>query len=1511
MPLTFDELNALLTPTKGTLRVTASQLGAGPGADLLVNWFTDGILSLASAHAKADSGAGTVTVTGTVAAGTFLGIGHATLSSGVFTLAPDGSLAARLAIAVGDAGWGLSASFPVLAKSVCDSLSYAHPVFTLDSADTQPLPAGVRTEFGFSGDDPGAGNLLPGLSFTAPVSPASSLASKITGLVASPLNLAGPIRVYSPPAASGSGSATALYPEFLLAPAAGTAPHPVVVGGQRFTSTAQLACLLTAAATTGTGGSAGTAAPATVNPVLALQATWTGTGSLPPITLRGVVTGAAADTLVLDTGAAPLTPIGTGEMPALLAGTDVSGLLTPGHDFPVFRDLILHRVSLTLGLGPPSLREIAALLVLAAATGAPDPVWSIPGGLLAMHQLAFDVQVARGADGALHPTAAVTGSATMGPGPAVTLTATVSLPGLTVTAQLDAAAPADLTALVKNQLGIALPLPAITSADVTATGDVAAATWTVDTQVAETWTLLGTPPGGVSLQDIALHLAGGSGKPATGSLTASLEVGGVSLAADAGYSAADGWTVHAGLAAGAQADLAAVLTALLSAAGLPVTATLPSVTVTTLTAGYQETKRELSVDAAFGATGATLLQQLAQVLGLAGVPALGVSEIAGSLTGTASGTAVTLHLTATDWAIPLGPATLTVSGVTLDVTHTPAGGTAAVPAGTAPADGTNPAAVAATGTGGTPPPPAPAPASTTATVTGTLALAGASATVTATLPGALSITGAFPAVGLAQLISTLSGNTLSLPAALDVTLPASTVDLTENAGVFQLAWHTATSPLGEMVLEVQRLPQAGWGVAAGFALPAGWKLSNLSPALSTLDGLTFTSAALVLASFADPAFAFTDLSLPALSGGVVEGLTFGCALALSGTLAGAGAMLGRSSVDVTAMIGPAPAAIKLTAALSGTVAIPPTTNLLLGDLALSITPAPLSVGLSGALTIPVGSQALVATGRFTVTETAADFALDVTGSALSLAAPMGFRGVVLDEIGVVAGITFEPPGLNLGLAGAFHLTTQPAGADRFAFAFTVEGEAVTPTLLSGHLDQLDLPTLFGACMLPTAVLPSALTQISFSDLTLYWCDTEQPLPDGSIAQPGFGLSGSMLAFGWNAKVKLLLNFGSGVHGEASCDPVSLAGGAFTLTGTGTTGGPHVLVDTTASPYLSVSLNAKLLDIIGENVQGTLSSTGLTFTLANNLGVLDTALAITAAPTGASLASGVSFPLDVMAGPLDIPGSGLTLGSIHVQAGFSGSITISISTAGFHATIDGGFIWQGQHWQLATVTVTETPAGVAGIAQAIAQAVQAQAQTLFGELLSDSSRYFTLVSGGLVSGASDAGTLATSVYHLTAQQTEALFQNLHLKVSETVHTDVSTGHVDTAPHTDAASQHADTLPVHTDTPGAHTDLPAGHVDVPGIHTDAPGIHGDVTAHLDSSAFFGLHTDTPTGPHTDQALTPHGDSGTPHGDTGTPHSDFAPHIDQIAIPHGDGSTPHIDLAPHADTTPHADTSEHIDT
>lgn len=1519
MPLTFTELDTLLTPTEGSLQITAGQLGAGPVADLLANWFTSGVLSVATAQATADPGAGTVTVTGTVAAGTFLGIGQATLTSGVFTLAGDGSLAARLAIAVGDAGWGLSAGFPVLAHTVCDSFSYAGPAFTLDSTDTQPLPAEVRTELGFPADDPGAGQLLPGLAFTASVTPASSLASKITNLIATPMELTGPIRVYSSPAASasGSGTAPAQYPEFLLAPAAGTAPPPVVVDNQDFTVTAQLACLLTATASNGTSAGGGTAAPVTVNPLLALQVAWTGTGSLPPITLRGTLTGAAADTLVFDTGAAPLTPIGTAELPALLAGTDVSGLLTPGHDFPVFAGLVLHGVSLTLGLGPPSLHEIAALLALGAATGEADPVWPVLGGLLSIHQLVFDIDVARGSDGALHPTAAVNGSATMGQTPAITLTAVISLPGLTLTAKLDETAPADLTALLKDQLGITLPLPTITSADVTVTGDVAAASWTVDTQVNETWAVLGTPPGGVSLQDIALHLAGASGQPVTGSLTAGLELGGVPLAADADYSTTDGWTVYAGLATGAQADLAAVLTTLLAAAGLSVTAPLPSVTLATLSVGYQERKQELSVAAAFSDTGATLLQQLGQDMGLPALPAIGLSAIDGSLTETTSGTAITLNLTATDWQIPLGPATLVVSGVALGITHTPAGQTASAGAtaaggtvssaeGAAPAAGPNPAAVATTGTGDT----APAPASTTATITGTLALAGVSATVNATLPGALTITGSFPAVGLGGLIAALSGNTLTLPSALTaITLPASTLELTEDAGDFQLTWQTAASPLGQMVLQVQRQPQAGWGVVAGFALPAGWKLSSLSSALSGLDGLSFDSAGLVLSSFADPSFAFSGLSLPAFSNGVVEGLTFGSALELSGALAGAGSMLGKSSVDVTAVIGADPSTIKLTAALAGTVAIPPTTNLLLGDLALTITPDPLGVSLSGALTIPVGSQTLVATGRFSVTETAADFALDVTGSALSLAAPMGFRGVVLDEIGVVAGITFEPPGLNLGLAGAFHLGTEPAGSDRFAFAFTVEGEAVTPTLLSGHLDQLDLPTLFGACMLPTAVLPSVLNQVSFSNLTIYWCDTEQPLPDGSTAQPGFGLSGSMLAFGWNAAVNLLMNFGSGVHGEASCDPVNLASGAFTLTGTGTTGGPHMLVDTTASPYLSVSLNAKLLDIIGENVQGTLSSSGLTFSLANHLGVLDAELAITASPSGGSLASGVNFALDVMAGPLNISGTNLTLGTIHVQAAFSGSITINISAAGFHATIDGGFIWQGQHWQLATVTVTETPADVAHIGEAIAQAVQQQAETLFGELLSDSQRYFGLVAAGIVSGASDPSTLAVSAYHLSSADAAALFHNVNLKTSSTVHTDVSTGHLDTAPHGDAASAHVDTAAVHADTPSTHVDVASRHADVPATHVDTT-THVDAEAHADAS-FFGHHGDThipphgDTSPHVDQTTTPHADTGTPHGDTNTAH------IDQVTIPHGDTSTPHVDAAPHTDSTPHADDSVHIDT
>jgi hypothetical protein len=1444
VPLTFDDLVGLLTPASGSVTLTPGGFGAGPVAELLRTWFAAGPVTVTGAAVQADPARHRVTLTGALPVGSFLNATTARLSPGVFALSAEGVLAATLAVAVADPGWTLSAAFPALRGSVCDQLTYADPMFTLDSTGGPGLPAGFRAGFGYPADIPtGAGTARRGLALTTTVD------LTVTGadLVATPVALSGPVECYPDPAGG------PLRPQLLLAAPAGTA-RSVVVDGQRFTLAPQLACLL---------------ADQGVSALLALTGSWTGTGALPSIDLRGVLAGAGSGpgVLELDTGAPPLTPIGTPELPALLAGADTGTLLAPGHGFPDYQGLTLQRVALRLKLAPVAFDAVDALLSLAAPTGAPDPVWPLFGGLLTVHRLLFDADIARSGT-TLRPQVAVTGSATLGAGGAE-LTVGVALPGLAVTGALAEDRPVDLTALVKSRLGVDLPLPQITSGRLSVTGDAGAGTWTIDAAVTQTWTLLGDPPDAVTLGDIMLTLSGTSDAPPDGSLTANLDLGGTPLTATAGYTHDEGWVLHAGLAEGAQADLAAVLAALAAAVGLPVHATLPSVVLSTLSLDYHQHGPRVDLDIVPADTGAGLLPQLAQALtGVADLPAIGLSEITASLAHSAAGTTVTLHVAASDWSIPLGPATLAVSGVAVGLDHTPA--------------------------------------ATTGTLTGTLAIAGVSAGVDWTLPGELRVTGVFPAVRLADLVATLTGNTLAAPAALDVTLPASTLTLTEGDEDFRLGWHTATSPLGELTLQVQRLAKAGWGIAAGFSLPSEWKLSTLSPALSTLDALTFDSAALVLSSFADPAFTFDAATLP---GGVVEGLTFECALTLSGVLAGAAAMLGKDTVAVTAQIGPNPGATKLTAALGGTVAIPPTTNLLLGDLALSIIGDPLGVSLSGALTIPVGAQSLVATGRFTLTETAADFALDVTGSALSLAAPMGFRGVVLDELGVVAGITFEPPGLNLGLAGAFHLGSAAAGSDRFAFAFTVEGEAVTPTLLSAHLDELDLPTLFDACMLPTVVLPAPLTQVSFTDLTLYWCDTEQPLPDGSIAAPGYGISGAMAVFGWHAKVKLLMGFATGVHGEASCDPVNLGNGAFTLTGNGATGGPHVLVDTAASPYFDVSLDARLLDIVGVNVQGMLTASGLTFTLTNHLGTLDAALTITAAPSHASLASDVNCGLDTVVGPLTVPGTGLSLGRIHVQTAFAGSITMNLDAAGFRATIDGGFLWQGQHFQLATVTLTVTPADVAHIAQAVAQAVRDQAEALFGGLLSDAHRYFGLVSVGLVTDASDAGALATGVYHLTAEQTSALFKSVNIAVSDTVHTDVATGHVDTAPHTDVPAQHINTPPSHIDTPGAHTDIASTHADVPGSHADTTNHIDSPGLHTDSSTFLG-HIDSTFPPHGDTS--PHLDQGiTPHGDTNGPHTDFAPHVDQTAIPHGDTDTPHVDAAPHTDTSPHVDTVSHIDT
>ncbi len=146
-------------------------------------------------------------------------------------------------------------------------------------------------------------------------------------------------------------------------------------------------------------------------------------------------------------------------------------------------------------------------------------------------------------------------------------------------------------------------------------------------------------------------------------------------------------------------------------------------------------------------------------------------------------------------------------------------------------------------------------------------------------------------------------------------------------------------------------------------------------------------------------------------------------------------------------------------------------------------------------------------------------------------------------------------------------------------------------------------------------------------------------------------------------------------------------------------------------------------------------------------------------------SSIAFGIDAEVGPIDIPGSKnflpveVDLGSIHLQAGFSGTITVSAGsgngTGSFSLGLGGGFTFEGTRLSvpsLLTLPLSASPGTFAALAGQAVDAISADATSLFSSFYTNNLGQWTSdIKSGILAGASDIGRVLDELYH----QTEAL------------------------------------------------------------------------------------------------------------------------------------------------------------
>lgn len=682
-------------------------------------------------------------------------------------------------------------------------------------------------------------------------------------------------------------------------------------------------------------------------------------------------------------------------------------------------------------------------------------------------------------------------------------------------------------------------------------------------------------------------------------------------------------------------------------------------------------------------------------------------------------------------------------------------------------------------------------------------------------------------VGFADIAEALGiPHAVTVPQGLDLGLKSASFEYRSADSTFILA---AESRLfGDAFFTAGKGQSGGWGFIFGVNFPPQAKLSSLPVIgndLKAADFLTFKQSAVMLASTT-----FKNVVLPALPalppqqipgaaqslnipspGRTVKPVASGATLQLNPGLSLAATLdFGASSGDAKTknlqsivggdelllQISMGQAGLSLYASLSGKVGIPSGAGkLALTNPAVRIDLTTVVVfQLSGGMSFVINGAKIVATARLIISETEAQVAVDISGDHGSLPSPPGVKGLHIQNFGMVMGVYFEPPGLDLGLQGKCRIgEVQGTRDNEFAIVLQVIEELPNILYLSFYVDRMDLGqvvTLFTNQTEPAIV--QSMEIVKASDLSFHWSEGVVALPDGSIAQPGFGFSASIQIFNFGAHADLEVSVGNGVSGHAEMAPVNLKG-LLVITGDGTgisrtyqqlngqwqlvnndsivrqkpvpptrkevivgPGGPIIEFNGLHSPFVHVNWQVTLFDVQKIRTDVTISSSGFFFVLTYDLGEIERFNLNCTLKDRDHFNASANFHLgvDTRIGPIRV--LGIDCGTLHLAVRIDTGMNVALDPSLFRMGINGSFNFEGLGFSIPTVSLSVAPSSLKELPGKIIQQIKDHADQMFAALFADVQKWAEMIGRGLVAVADMANALKNA-YNKTAQEAAQLMK----------------------------------------------------------------------------------------------------------------------------------------------------------
>ncbi|HYG16359.1 MAG TPA: hypothetical protein VEC12_11450, partial [Bacteroidia bacterium] len=441
------------------------------------------------------------------------------------------------------------------------------------------------------------------------------------------------------------------------------------------------------------------------------------------------------------------------------------------------------------------------------------------------------------------------------------------------------------------------------------------------------------------------------------------------------------------------------------------------------------------------------------------------------------------------------------------------------------------------------------------------------------------------------------------------------------------------------------------------------------------------------------------------------------------------------------------------------------------------------VQLIGAMDFAFNGNTIEATSRLIISETQAQAAISVESDTSILPLPPGLKGIKLKDFGMIMGVFFEPPGLDVGMQGKVQIGDDALKDDSFAFVLEMIEEVPNPLYLSFYLDEIDLGKALQVFTdINDSKLVSALSVVKATNVSFYWCENIVVLPDGTIAQPGLGFSGMINVFGFGFMGEFLATVATGIHGKAQVAPVNikdvlkLSGDGKTITrnagkdsqtvsNTGIVrtdtpvqqqvmvagGGPVFTVSTSSSPFLHLDFKASLFDVVNTAVAATIDSKGISFSLEFDVANIEK-FNLTCTLTNWTNFKGNAtfrFGIDETIGPIKI--LGINAGSVHLQVNASVDLGVVLNSDVFSLALDASFGFMGSTLKVPHIAISVAPKSLAQLPGVIVKEIKDAASSLFGYLFENAEKWAKYIGQGIITGVEDMAAVLKDAYKVAAEE----------------------------------------------------------------------------------------------------------------------------------------------------------------